>query len=382
MAKKRNYSWLAIVAFIILIFFTSGCTSKKTIKIGVIAELTGKQSELGINLRNGAQLAAEEINSAGGINGHPIELIIKDDLGTPQGAEDAENWVIDQNVVAIIGHLTSNQTVEGYKIAEERGVLLLSGTASTTYLSGKKDLFFRTEPSNDYFAKEFAKYIRNVKNVSTIAVLYDLDNNTYSTSMARIFSETFTELGGTVTAEMSFSGSDIAKISDSIDELVKANIEAIYIIASPLNTAHIAQLIRLQGSSLILFAAPWAQGQDLINNGGDAVEGLESIIAFNINDSSQPLVDVRTKYKERFAEDPAFTAMFGYELLNILAEALKITDGNANGLSDALLSIRIFQGLDGKIYMDEFGDSSRNLYIIKLSDHQFETIDIITPQEK
>lgn len=377
--KGYIYRFITTITVFVMVII-QGCSNKSPIKVGFIAELTGKQSELGINLRNGVQLATEEINAAGGINGHPIELIIKDDLGTPQGARDAENWVIDQNVVAIIGHLTSNQTVEGFKVAQNRGVLLLSGTASTTVLSGKKDLFFRTEPSNEYFAIQFAQYIYNSKKIRNISIIYDLDNDTYSVPMVKAFSDAFTSLGGEISANVSFSGSKTSDFTESIKLLDDSNPDGIFIIASPLNTATIAQLIRLQGNSTDLFAAPWAQGQDLITNGGKAVEGLELINAYNTNDSNPKIQALKKSYKARFAEDPAFTAMMGYELMHVLAKALEKTDGKATGLSDAFLNIKEFEGLQGTIKMDEFGDSSRALFIMKVENHIFTQVEKIDPQ--
>ena len=380
MSRRPYYPHILLVSIVILLLF-QGCIKKQPVKVGVVAELTGKQSELGINLRNGIQLAAEEINAAGGINGHPIELVIKDDMGTPQGAENAENAVIDEGVVAVIGHLTSNQTVEGHKVTEERGVVLFSGTATTSLLSNKKDLFFRTEPSNEYFADQFAKYIWQAQTISNMAIIYDIDNDTYSIPMAETFKSTFTALGGTVTKSIDFSGSETNDFSVIINNLLVPKPEGIFIIASPINTATIAQLIRLQGSDARLFSAPWSQGQEIIDYGGDAIEGLETITAFDINDPSPMLQEVKQKYRDRYAEEPVFTAMFGYELMNYLAEALKISDGKSEGLPDAILSIKTYDGLVGEIHMNEYGDSSRAVYVLRLVNHQYESIKKIEPEE-
>ena len=287
MAKFDNSRQLVPrILIFFLVLLTSGCGNTQPVRIGFTAELTGKQSELGINLRNGVQMAVEEINDAGGINGRKIELIIEDDLGTPEGAVKAENKIIDAGVVAVIGHLTSNQTVEGYKVTQARGVVLFSGTASTSFLSGKKDLFFRTEPSNEYFGREFARYVRQQRGLSKIAIIYDKDNDTYSESMSEAFTDSFTGLGGEVTISLSFSGATSPDFSPIVAEMQASNPEGVYIIASPLNTANIAQIIRLKDWQVPLFAAPWSQGQDLITNGGKAVEGLETIIAYDINGSS------------------------------------------------------------------------------------------------
>jgi branched-chain amino acid transport system substrate-binding protein len=375
-----NYIYRGLIVFclVFLPLSMSGCVPQP-IRVGFTAELTGKQSELGINLRNGVQLAAEEINAAGGINGRKIELIIEDDLGTPEGAQKAENKIIDSGVVAVIGHLTSNQTVEGFKVASSRGVLLFSGTASTSVLSRKKDLFFRTDPSNDYFGIQFAHYIHDKRGLSHIAIIYDLDNNTYSEPMAKAFTNVLTAIGGQVTAQISFSGAASPDFSPLIDKMQSTNPEGVFIIASPLNTANIAQVIRLKNWQIPLFTAPWSQGQDLIKNGGNAVEGLEIIIPFDLNSPSPALQAVKARYQARYAQLPAFTAMYGYELMQMLAEALKRTGGNAAGLSDTLVGLKNYQGLESTIQIDEYGDAMRQLFIQRLQNHQFETIETLNP---
>jgi len=372
------YRGLIVFCLVFLPLSISGCVSQP-IRVGFTAELTGKQSELGINLRNGVQLAAEEINAAGGIHGRQIELVIEDDLGTPEGAQKAENKIIDSGVVAVIGHLTSNQTVEGFKVASSRGVLLFSGTASTSLLSGKKDLFFRTDPSNDYFGIQFARYIHEKRGLFHIAIIYDLDNNTYSEPMAKAFTNTMTSLGGQVTDQISFSGAASPDFSPMIDKIQNSNPDGVFIIASPLNTANIAQVIRLKNWQVPLFAAPWSQGQDLIKNGGNAVEGMEILIPFDLNSPSPTLQAVKTRYQARYAQAPAFTAMYGYELMQMLAEALKKTGGNAAGLPDALVGLKNYQGLESTIQMDEYGDAMRQLFIQRLQNHQYETIETVNP---
>ena len=71
---------------VISAFGLSGCREKGSIPVGFVAQLTGVQAELGVQERNGVQLAVEEINTAGGVAGQPIDLVVRDDLGTPEGA--------------------------------------------------------------------------------------------------------------------------------------------------------------------------------------------------------------------------------------------------------------------------------------------------------
>lgn len=109
----------------------SGCAYRSPIRVGFAGELTGRQADLGVHGRNGAQLAVEAINAAGGVAGRPIELLVRDDRGTSEGAQAADRELISEGVVAIIGHMTSAQTVAGRLVTELAKMVLFSPAAST-----------------------------------------------------------------------------------------------------------------------------------------------------------------------------------------------------------------------------------------------------------
>jgi branched-chain amino acid transport system substrate-binding protein len=373
----RSLFCISFLLFSTLIL--TACFSKPPILIGLSGEFSGKQSELAIQMRNGVILAVEEVNAAGGINGRTINLLTENDLGTPEGAQNAENKIIDGGAVATIGHFTSNQTVEGYKVAAARGVLLFSPTAATSLLSDKKDLFFRVISSTDTIGKGFAKYIYQTRKLSRIAIIYDLDNNTYSDPMAQAFSKTISELGGQVSTVEKFSSKTAPDFTPLLANLRQSNPEGVLIIAAPNNVATIAQLIRLENWLLPLFSAPWGQSEALIQNGGKAVEGLELLVPFDINASTPRMEDFKTRYEKRFVISPAYTAVYGYETAQILFAALKKTNGEAKNLPNVLIETKDYTGLTGAIHMNEYGDVSRDLYVQRINHTKFETVFTLTP---
>ncbi|PKM69710.1 MAG: ABC transporter substrate-binding protein, partial [Firmicutes bacterium HGW-Firmicutes-18] len=191
MSKKILNRYVWIVLFVILFFGLSGCGAKSPIRIGLAAQLTGKQADLGIHLRNGVEMALEEINAAGGINGWHLELIVEDDFGTPQGAIDAENNLIDADVVAVIGHITSDQTITGYQVANLNGVLMFSATAAASEMTGINDMFFRTASSTDSMGRSFADYVFSDRKIKSMAIIFDEDNKSFAESWANSFSNAF-----------------------------------------------------------------------------------------------------------------------------------------------------------------------------------------------
>lgn len=372
---KWNRCWFNL--FLLLAFLSiwiSGCVGLSPIRVGFTAGLTGKQNELAINLRNGVQLAVEDINANGGINGRKIELLIEDDLGTPAGAREAENKLIDSGVVAVIGHLTSGQTAAGNTVAEERGTVLISATASTATLTGIKDLFFCTTPSTKYLGSEFASYIFNDRGITSVGILLDEDNTAYSSSLADSFTDSLEQAGGHVSTRVMFSGDTISDFIPYVYGLRLSNPQAVLIIASPINAGIIAQQIRLQKWEIPLFAAPWAHGQELLRNGGNAIEGLELIIAFDMDSPNPALEAFNSHYLNRYAQEPAFTAIYGYEVVQVLVEALKLTRGRSDGLPQALSSLSNVTTLTSSVTINEYGDTIRPLYIQKVVGGRFVTI--------
>jgi branched-chain amino acid transport system substrate-binding protein len=226
-----------------------------------------------------------------------------------------------------------------------------------------------------------ASYIRQKRGLSRIAIIYDQDNDTYSRPMLQAFSDEFNRMGGQVTTQVEFRASETPDFSLMVDQLKASNPDGVFIIASPPDTGFIAQTISLKNWAPALFAASWAQGDSLIQNGGKAVEGMEIIIAIDINDSSPTLKSFKEKFEQRFTHPPVFTAIEGYETMHMLASALIKTGGEADGLPGALIGLKDFRGLTGPIRLDEYGDAVRPLFIQRIERRTFKTIDTVTPEQ-
>ncbi|MEA1889522.1 MAG: ABC transporter substrate-binding protein, partial [Pseudomonadota bacterium] len=263
----------------------------------------------------------------------------------------------------------------GLETSQSRGVLLFSASAATSDLSGKDDLFFRTVASTDAMGAGVGQYVRQRRELSSIAIIYDEDNDTYSLPMKDAFIGTFTDLGGQITTQVGFPGGEELDYSDFVEELIASSPEGIFIIANPLDTALIAQTVRIKGSTTALFCTPWCQANSMLQNGGSAIEGVELIIANDANVSNPASEAFKIDYQERFALSPIFIAMQGYETMQMLAQALEKTAGEPEGLPEALKDIKSFQGLSGEIEVDAYGDAVRSLVIQRVIDGQFVTVE-------
>ena len=382
MQKKRLFHnfWFVMLTICMACLFT-GCMKKEPVRVGFVAELTGKQAELGVQERNGVQLAVEKINAAGGVAGRQIELVVRDDLGTPDGAKTADRQLIDAGVAAIIGHATSTQTVAGLQITEPAHMVLLGPTVSSPALTGKYQYFFRVYPTFADSARGYAKHVYQDRKLGKLAVLYDTDNAAYSNTYKTVFADKYQSMGGVLVDVVGFSSTSKTDFDAVLTKLREKNAEGILLITADIDAALVAQRARLMNWQVPLFASAWAQTATLTHNGGRAVEGMELEQAYALSDQEPGFLDFIKQYQDRFGNFPSFGAAFGYEAALVLASALQKTDGKAEGLRQALLEIRNFKGLIDTFSFDQYGDVVRPFYLSVIRDNKFVIIGRISSTE-
>lgn len=335
------------------------CTDRQPVRVGFAGQLTGIQAELGVQERNGVQLAVEEINAAGGIAGRPIELVVRDDLGTPEGAQVADRELINAGTVAIIGHTTSSQTLAGLAVTAPACIMMLSPTTSTPELTGKDDYFFRVVQPITVHAFNSAQHIRQGKKRARVAVIYDADNAAYSTAYLNAFSGEFQSLGGEVVAKAAFSSKTRPDFSPLIAQIRESKPDQLLIIAADIDTALIAQRVRLKDWQVPLFTTAWAQTETLINAGGRAVDDMELELISAVYEDDPSYKEFAKRYRAKFGRSPSFGAVMGHEAANVLAAGLRRTGAKADGMKQALIAIKEFKGLSEAFRLDEYGDVVR-----------------------
>ena len=379
MKKSLKIYFIAIVLLTsLLLIFLWAHNKKVPIIIGFSAQLTGSQAELGVQERNGVQLAVEKINESGGISGRNISLIVNDDRGIPRIAEIGDKELIEKGAIAIIGHATTAQTLEGLKVTNPANIIMIGATVSTPELSGIDDYFFRVHPSFKNSAQTFANHIYESNGITNMAIIYDKDNSSYSKTYSKVFSDKFKELGGNITEEITFSSATQPDFSPILSKLQDSKPDGLLIVASDVDTALISQRAKIIDKKIKLFTSAWAQTETLISKGGQAVEGMEIEQAYNLTNQSESFIDFKSKYKARFGNEASFGSAYSYEAMLTLAEALKKTKGSKDGLKQSLLEINDFNVLIDKISLDKFGDVERPYYISTIDEGKFKMINKFT----
>ncbi len=354
------------------------CGEKKPIRIGFSATLTGQYSDLGVHGRNGAQLAVEAVNAKGGVAGRRLELVIRDDKGSPEEAVLADKTLIADGVVAILGHMTSGQTLAALPTVEASGLVLFSPSSSTPLLKGKKDAFFRTVTTSDAEAAALGNALHS-RNAQTAVVVIDSDNAGYTEPFAEAFEQAFAARGGQTLERIVFASRGVTSWEDLAKRIMAREPQALLIVASSRDTATLVQELRRGTFKGLLFGSGWARTGDLPKYGGRAVEGMIFGSPFNANSTAPAFLEFKKRYQERFGADPTFAAVYAYEAVLFLSAALELTGWKADGLKETLPGLRNIQGLMGALALDEFGDIERSTNIEEVRDGQFLVLDVIAP---
>ena len=376
--SRKAHRWLSFgLLLALLLSVLTACGGKKPILVGFSAELTGRNAALGVDGRDGAILAIEILNATGGVGGHPIELIVQDDLATAEGALAADTALIDAGVVAIIGHLTSGTMVAAWPNVKDSGMIFLSPTVSTPIMSGQKDNFFRLIPSNSYTSRNLASYAFKELGLRKVVAFYDTNNLAFTQTYRDGFGSLFQEYGGEIIADYPFSSPDKPDFKSFLQEAKAQNVDGILMVASAVDTALLAQQANLIDLDVQILTSNWAFTQDIIQNGGKAVDGMLTVVSHDENNQSPTYLAFKEKFMEQYGRRPTFAAGYGYEAIIVLASALEKTDGTQNGLAEALLETKNLSGVHGSVSLDAYGDVQRTLYLLTIENGQMKTIHAI-----
>jgi branched-chain amino acid transport system substrate-binding protein len=332
-----------------------GCDQPPTpVQIGLLVDATGANSQQGIASRNGAQLAIEQANANGGINGQPIELLFKDDASSPAAAQQALGELIDSKVEAAIGPSNSMLALQLAPQASQAGLLLISSTAISPLLAGQDDQFFRTLSHKNPDAQRVAQHLHNTLGLMRVSAIVEASNSAYTEAWLSDFNRYLQAAGGTAAPALRFTHDGNTDYVALAQQLLAEQPQAVVLVSNGSDAALLATQLRQLQPDLPLAAASWATAS-LPELGGQAVEGLITPQVFDLQDTSQAFMALQNAYVQRFKAPLNTIAILNYNASNVLVQALRQRQAGES-LKQALLRIRSFQGVQQVISFDAFGD--------------------------
>lgn len=327
----------------------------------------GTAADLGVQGRNGALLAVETINAAGGVRGHSLQLDPRDDHNTREVALELVQEFREENVEVVVGPMTS---VAGVPVAErvaEAGPLYLSPTVSTAEVSGIDDFFFRIQGASDGQAMVLGRFTIRELEAQRVVVLADQDNAEYSEPYLEAFSRGVAAEGGQVVHARTVRLAEMTRWNRMISTIAEADPDAVLVVASATDTARFAQAVRSEGKTWLLLGSGWAATETLPTLGGAAVDGmLLTRMAYPSLTATAAGIEFRERFFRRFGRDPSFAATQAYDAVRLVARAMETARPNAAELRRELSAIEGFDTLIGPVFFDEFGDIEPSVSIVRV----------------
>jgi branched-chain amino acid transport system substrate-binding protein len=353
-----------------VLLFLAGCGEPEPIRLGFIGGLTGRYADFGTPGRNAALLAVEIQNQRGGINGRKIELLVRDDKQDPELARQIADDFQKNNVKAIIGPMFSSMGVAILPKINQAHILTIGVATTTTQLAGQDDYFFRVIGTTDVYAKFMARYHYERLAYRRTALVIDISNSEYTETFAREYGNAFTLLGGKVVVVVQFDSRQNTDYLAIVQQLLKEHPDNIAIASTSMDAALIAQSVRKLDPTVPMTGTGFAATERLIELGGLATEGMLVEHFADRFDISARYLDFLKKYIARFGLEPSYTGILSYDAALAVFAALE-KDPEARNLKETLSKMKRFDGLQGEIVFDEFGDAMRTPYLSAIRNGRF-----------
>jgi branched-chain amino acid transport system substrate-binding protein len=379
-------AWL-ILLWLLAAFVTPSCAPKKnaedraTIQIGLFGDLTGPTFNFGLSAKNGVLMAADEINQAGGINGHMIDIVIEDDNGSPEEAAQVTGKLIDRyKVIAIIGAGASGNSLAAAPRAQSAHLPLIAPSSTNPAVTQVGDYIFRACFIDAFQGEVMAKFAANTLKAKKAAIMLDF-NSPYSRGLTEFFEFSFAKLGGEIVVQQSYQQGD-ADYRGQLSLIKAANPDVIYIPGYYGDVAIIARQARQLGLTMPLLGADGWDAPELWELGGDALNGSYISNHYSADDPSETIQQFVHGYRQRYGNlTPDAHAALAYDALRFLVEAIQRA-GTTEGpkLREALAETKNFAGVTGIISMDGNRNAVKPAVILKLEDARYIYQETIQPE--
>lgn len=363
MIKKIILSAAAVFLAVGLPVFATGgqetVTEDSPFVIGLVTPVTGDNAEYGEFFRTGATLAVKLINDKGGINGTPVELIIEDSKSDPKEAVlIAQRFISNPAVVGVVGDFNSSASMAAAQIYSPAGLVQISPTASHPDFTTIGEYIFRSGTTQIHEAAFLARWSVKDLGRKRIAVLYI--NNDWGVVTQENYIKTAKEEGAQIVALEHFIPGD-KDFTASLTKIKATNPDMFFVGTQWADAALIATQAEKLGLKVDLMGAGTLATDPLIQNAGNAVEGIRANSQYFVGDTRPPSQYFTEEYQKMFpGRRPHSHAALTYDAVNLLAEGIKSGGRDRAKIRDAMAVIKDFPGATGTLTFDQ----DRNPYKI------------------
>lgn len=362
MKRVLQAIWLAGLVLL------AGCSKPEPLRIGFLAELTGRNADVAESQRNGLMIAIELHKQQGLLNGRDVEVVVRDTGSQVATARLAAENILSEKVDIVIGPVTSGMVDALLPTLTAHNTVLLTPSASAWKFYGHDDMLFRVNLTTRDNGRNYARHVYQ-RGIHQVAAAVNANNRAFSESWLEEFSAAYTAMGGRVVATEPFD-SQSSNHTELVKRLLNAHPQGLLVIGNAVDTARLAQQTRKFNPTIPLIAAEWAGSDQLITLGGAAVEGLLIMQNFDQEDTSPVYQRFATLYRQRFGVNPVYGSVLAYDAATAALLALSKREPGMTP-KQALLAYGPYPGLQQQVVFDANGDAQRGAYLMVVHNGRF-----------
>lgn len=370
----------SILAAALVIFAASSCTKKANeneILLGTYSSNTGATGSFGVLQKQGMDMAIEEINAKGGINGKKIVHINYDNKSENDETLAVVNRLISQdNVLAIIGEATSGKSKIGAQIAQSNKIVMLTPSATNPEVTQVGNYIFRACFIDPFQGYVMAKFMNENLKFKKAAILRDVKSD-YSVGLSDVFQEELKKMGGEIVADLSYQEGDI-DFKSQLTAIKAKNPDVIFVPGYYNEVALIAKQKKELGMKQVMLGGDGWSSPKLYEIAKDAINGNYFSNHYTTESTDPKTIEFVKNYKAKFSQDADVMAALGYDAVYLMAEAIKNTKTlSRETVREELAKIKNFHGVTGEISMNEKRDAVKSAVVVKVDGPEYKMVTVI-----
>ena len=379
---KKSLSIILATFLLATALFSAGCNNADSgsdrIKLGGLAPLTGEVAVYGVSVKNGAELAVEEINANGGILGKQVDINFLDEEGKADMAVNAYNRLMEQKVDAIIGDVTSTPTAAIAQLAASAGIPIITPSATALNVTTFGNNLFRvcfTDPVQGLVLATFAK---DNLGATKAAVLANSSSD-YSMGIAESFKTKAGELGIEIVSDQTYGANDVDfRAQLSAMKALEPDVLLVpdYYSVDSLITAQAREL----GLNIPILGTDGWDGVTTTTDENDYGD-LNDVYFSNhyaVDDTDSRVSSFVTKFTEKYKVAPTAFAALAYDAVYMMKQAMEEAGSTDFDKVVAAISNINFSGITGDIRYENSGDPTKAVIIVRMVDGKYTAFTKVT----
>jgi branched-chain amino acid transport system substrate-binding protein len=365
-AMRIRFGWIVGIAVVGIVLAASTLVhaQAKPIKLGQIIPITGEAAESGKYHKQGAEIAVDKINAAGGINGRKIQIVLEDDQTTnPGGVAALQKLLEDKEIPMILGSIRSTQVQAMLPTINEAKIPVAIGGTNYGLTHSGSQWVFRFRPHDGMSAKVIAKFMIEELKQKKVAIVHASD--AFGNGGRDMLTPAVKEIGGEVVFTQGYNNQekDYTAVVQGLKKSGATGLGTYMTFSTDLGI--FARQLKQQGVQVQWVGSPSITALDGRNLAGDALYGAFGVTDFHVA-ASPTSKAFAAAYKAKFGQDPDLYASWCYDAVMVFAEAMKrAPDLKPENLRKAILGIQKFPGAEGEYNFDQNGDGLDHYHIVQ-----------------